>query len=58
MFKDYPDVITIDELTKMLHIGKNTAYSLVKDKVIKNVRVGKKYLIPKCYVIEYLKSVN
>ncbi|WP_182534050.1 helix-turn-helix domain-containing protein [Fontibacillus panacisegetis] len=38
----------------MLSIGKNTAYKLLEIGQIKHRRLGKKYLIPKAYVIEYL----
>ena len=54
IFKDYPDVVTIDQLQKMLNIGRNSAYELLKNNVIKSVRVGKRYIIPKVYVIAYL----
>ncbi len=58
MFNDYPDILTINDITKILHIGKNTAYKLVNDKTIKSIRIGRSYKIPKCYVIEYLHSVG
>ena len=54
IFKDYPDVVTIDQLQKMLNIGRNSVYELLKNNVIKSVRVGKRYIIPKVYVIAYL----
>ena len=54
IFKDYPDVITIDQLQKMLNIGRNSAYELLRNNIIKSVRVGKRYIIPKVYVIAYL----
>ena len=47
MFNDYPDIISIETLMKMLQIGKSTAYSLLRNKFIRHVRVGKKYIIPK-----------
>lgn len=54
IFKDYPDVVTIDQLQKMLNIGRNSAYELLRNNIIKSVRVGKRYIIPKVYVIAYL----
>ena len=58
MFKDYPDVVSIDELTTMLHIGRNTAYKLINNKEIRSIRIGRQHKIPKCYVIEYLQSAS
>ncbi len=40
---------------KFFNIGKNTAYKLLKNNDIPNRRLGKKYIIPKFGVIEYLK---
>lgn len=55
MFSSYPDVVSVDDLTKMLGIGKNTAYKLINDKVIKSIQIGRKHKIPKIYIIEYLQ---
>lgn len=38
----------------MLGVCKTTAYKLVQDGVIRSVKVGKKYIIPKQAVINYL----
>lgn len=54
IFKNYPDVVTIDELAEMLHVGRSAAYTLVKENKIRSIRVGKKYIIPKIFVINYL----
>lgn len=54
MFEDYKDVVTTKELQTMLRIGKDTAYALLKNKKIPSIRIGKKYLIPKENVINYL----
>ena len=54
MFKDYPDIITIIDLQAMLHIGRNAAYKLLKDNSIVSIRVGKKYIIPKSSVTNFI----
>ena len=58
MFVDYPDVITIDDLQDMLHIGRNTAYKMLQDDMIKTFRIGKKYIIPKVSVINFVSSIS
>lgn len=40
----------------MLKIGRNSAYSLLKDGVIKSIRVGKKYIVPKQAVVDFVNS--
>lgn len=54
IFTNYPDVVSIDDLKKMLHIGRNTAYKLLNENKIKAIRIGKKYIIPKSSVISFL----
>ena len=54
MFSDYNDVVTVDELAKMLKIGRNTAYELVRCGAIKSVRIGKNIRIRKEAIIDYL----
>lgn len=55
-FNDYPEVISIDTLQEILHIGRNAAYSLLKEGKIKTIKVGKKYIIPKKSIIEFLET--
>ena len=54
MFSEYNDVVTVSELAKMLKIGRNTAYELVRCNAIKNVKIGRQIRIPKQSVVEYL----
>ena len=55
MFENYPDVVEVDDLRKMLGgISKKLAYRLLSDQEIRSVRVGRPYKIPKICVIEYL----
>lgn len=54
IFKDYPDIISVKQLQTMLKIGRNSAYKLLSDGKIKTIKIGKKYIIPKIYVINYI----
>lgn len=54
LFAEYPDVVGVDELSKMLHIGKNKAYELVRSNTIHSIKIGNKYIIPKFRVTEFL----
>ena len=54
LYKKLPDLLTIDELIETLKIGRNTAYKIIKNKLIYSKRIGKQYLIPKISVIEYI----
>lgn len=55
MFENYPDVVEVDDLRKMLGgISRKLAYRLLADQEIRSARVGRAYKIPKVCVIEYL----
>ena len=54
IFKEYNDVVTVDDVMKMLHIGKSNVYKLLRDDTIKSVKVGKRFIIPKRSVIDFV----
>jgi hypothetical protein len=54
MFRQYPDVIDVYTLQKMLGISRHHAYGLITSGQIKGRKVGKSYKIPKVYVIDFL----
>ena len=56
MFTRYPDVVTVGQMCKMLNVGKNTAYSLVTQNIIRSVKIGRVHKIPKTNIIKYLKE--
>lgn len=53
--------VTIDvwpDLGHMLGVGRNKAYELVNTGEVRTVRVGRRILVPKAAVDEYLSGVN
>ncbi len=58
IFSDYPDVVSVEQVTEMLHIGQVLAYKLLKDGTIKARKVGRRYIIAKKHVIEFLSEVS
>ena len=54
IFKEYNDVVTVDDVMNMLHIGRNNVYKLLNDNSIKSVKVGKRFIIPKRSVINFV----
>ncbi len=51
---EYDDVLRPEDLQKILHTGRNTVYSILADGTIRSIKIGKKYLVPKLYLIQYL----
>ena len=56
MFSEYPDVVSVKDLIKMLSISRSTALSLLQNQTIPNFKIGRIYKIPKKCVIKYIES--
>ena len=54
IFADYKDVVTIKDLQKMLRIGKNLAYKLIRQNKIEHLKINNRIFIPKQNVIKFL----
>lgn len=58
MFKNYPDVVTVEQMSEMLGISTKTAYKLLKENKIKHFMIGRIYKIPKYYILTYLEILD
>ena len=57
MFTDYPDIVNLTQMRKMLgRISNTLAYRMLREKKIKSKKVGREYKIPKVNVIKYLMT--
>lgn len=56
MFKDYPDIVNVSQLSKMLDINKKAAYQLLNDKKIFYLKIGRVYRIPKISIIKFINE--
>ena len=58
MFSNYPDVVTVEELAKMLKVGRNTAYELVRSGAVHSIKIGRQIRVAKRAVIEYISQTE
>ena len=56
--KNYPDVMSVAQLAEALSIGRNSAYALMRSGEIAYRKIGRKYLIPKRCVLDYLSAAS
>ena len=56
MFETYPDVLTVAQLSEALQIGINSAYALVNTGAIASMRLGRKILVPKVFLLKFIDS--
>ena len=54
MYNDPNDLITIDELCSILSIGRNAAYTLLKEQKIKAFRIGRVWKISRLAVEDFI----
>ena len=54
MLTEYKDVLTPEDVQKILYTGRNTVYGYLADGTIKSIKVGGKYRIPKLYLLEFI----
>ena len=53
---DLPVTLRVEELMKLLDIGRNTAYELVRSGRLRSIRVGRQIRIPKAEVLRFLNT--
>ncbi|WP_125143720.1 helix-turn-helix domain-containing protein [Clostridium transplantifaecale] len=58
VFKKYPDVVTVDQMSEMLGISTKTAYRLLKENAIEHFMIGRTYKIPKIHIMAYLNIIK
>lgn len=58
VFKDFPDVVSVSQMSKMLGISEKSSYRLLKENRIAHFKVGRTYKIPKLHIFHYLRVVG
>lgn len=56
MFDTYKDVLTVEQVCFALSMGKNSVYNLLRSGSIKSIKIGRKYFIPKSFLIDFINS--
>lgn len=57
LYRNYPDVVTLKQLRKMLGgIADRTALKLMQDNIIEHFYIHQQYLIPKVFVVDFVVS--
>jgi len=56
MLEGYPDILKVPEVSKILRIGIQKVYKLLKNGEIKNRKIDNLYLISKEDLIKYIRG--
>lgn len=57
VLKEYPDILTVDEMSKALGVSTKTGYQLLRENKIEHLKVGRAYKVPKAHLLSYLRLV-
>lgn len=55
VLKEYPDILTVEEMSNALGISTKTGYQLLRENKIEHLKVGRAYRIPKAHLLAYLR---
>ena len=58
MFKEFPDVVDVEQMSQMLGISTKTGYRLLQENKIMHFKVGRTYKIPKLHILAYLNVLQ
>ena len=54
MLKDYPDVMSIEQMCEILSISTKTGYRILREGKILSLKVGRAYRIPKAHLFTFV----
>lgn len=58
VFKNYPDVVNVEQMSEMLGVSTKTAYQLLRQNLIEHFKIGRIYKIPKYHILTYLAILD
>ena len=58
VFKEYPDVLDVKQVSKLLGVSTKTVYGLLRAGTIDSLKIGREFRIPKVNVMRYVRVFN
>lgn len=58
MLNNYPDVLTVQQTAQALGVCEASIYRMVRENILGCRRIGRKIIVPKVCVIDYLNSAR
>lgn len=56
LLQNRPEILSVSQLCEILAISDRTAYRLLASKTIRYFRIGRKYCIPKVFVLDFIEA--
>jgi len=58
VFKDYPDVLDVKQVSQLLGVSTKTVYRLLRSGTLDSLKVGREFRVPKVNVMKYVKILH
>ena len=55
VFKEYPDILDVKQVSTLLGVSTKTVYRLLRDGTLDSLKIGREFKIPKVNVMRYVK---
>ena len=55
VFKEYPDILDVKQVSALLGISTKTVYRLLRQGTLDSLKIGREFRIPKVNVMKYVK---
>jgi len=55
VFKDYPDILDVKQVSVLLGVSTKTVYRLLREGSLASLKVGREFRVPKINVLKYIK---
>ena len=58
VFKEYPDVLDVKQVSQLLGVSTKTVYRLLNSGTLDSLKIGREFRIPKVNVMRYAKILE
>jgi excisionase family DNA binding protein len=58
VFKEYPDIMDVKQVSKLLGVSTKTVYRLLREGLIDSLKIGREFRVPKVNVMRYVRVFN
>ena len=55
VFKEYPDVLDVKQVSVLLGVSTKTVYRLLREGTLASLKIGREFRVPKVNVMKYVK---
>jgi len=58
VFKEYPDILDVKQVSAVLGVSKKTVYRLLHKGSLVSLKVGREFRVPKANLMRYMKIIG